>query len=132
MDNSKLKRKDLVHPDLSYKIIGILFEVWTKVGYGHKESFYQKAVAKSLKDAGLKFREQLPVKVRYKDEPLGEYHFDFLIEDKIVLELKVKNYFAKTDIEQLYSYLKAINLKLGILAHFTHGGVKSKRILNLK
>jgi len=53
----ELKRKDLVYPDLSYKILGILFEVWTRLGFGHKESFYQKAVAKAFQEARLEFKE---------------------------------------------------------------------------
>ncbi len=63
---------------------------------------------------------------------VGRYYFDFLIEDKIILEIKVRNYFSKKDIEQLNSYLKATRLKLGIIAHFTRAGVKLKRIVNLK
>ncbi|PIY59662.1 GxxExxY protein, partial [Candidatus Wolfebacteria bacterium CG_4_10_14_0_8_um_filter_37_11] len=100
-------------------------------GFGHKESFYQKAVAINLENASLKFEEQLPVNIKYKGKKIGIYYFDYLIEDKIVLELKVRNYFSKKDIEQLYSYLKARDLKLGIIAHFTRAGVKFKRIVNI-
>jgi len=126
-----LKRKDLVYPELSYQIIGILFEVWTKLGFGHKENFYQNAIAQELESLGLKIKKELPVKISYKGKIVGTYYFDFLIGDKIVLEIKIKNYFSKRDIEQLYSYLKAKNLKLGIIAHFTRTGVKFKRIINL-
>jgi len=59
------------------------------------------------------------------------YYFDFLIDGKIILETKVRNYFSKKDIDQLCSYLKVKNLKLGIIAHFTKTGVKFKRIVNL-
>jgi len=128
----ELKRKDLVYPDLSYKIMGILFEVWTKLEFGYKEKFYQKAIAEEFKNINLQFREQLPAKISYKGKVVGIYYFDFLIEDKIILEIKVRNYFSKRDIEQLYSYLKAKNLKLGIIAHFTRAGVKFKRIVNLQ
>jgi GxxExxY protein len=131
MNKVKLRRKDLVYPELSYQILGILFEVWVKLGFGHKERIYQKAIAEEFKSVDLKFREGLPAKIYYKNNLVGIYYFDFLIEDKIILEIKVRNYFSKKDIEQLYSYLKAKNLKLGIIAHFTRTGVKFKRIVNV-
>jgi len=127
-----LKRKDLIYPELCYQIMGVLFEVWSRLGFGYKENFYQKSIGEEFKNIGLKFKEQLPVKISYKDKIIGIYYFDFLIEDRIVVEVKVRNYFSKKDIEQLYSYLKAKNLKLGIIAHFTRNGVKFKRIVNLR
>ncbi len=125
-------RDDLVYPELSYKIVGILFAVWSNVGSNHKEIFYQLAVAQDLKLSKLIFVEQLPAKISYKGKIIGKYFFDFLIEDKIILEIKVRDYFSKKDIGQLYAYLKAKNLKLGIIAHFSKTGVKFKRILNVK
>lgn len=124
-------RDDLVYPELSYKIIGILFNVWSNIGSNHKEIFYQRAVAKDLKLSKLSFVEQLPVKISYRGSVIGKYFFDFLINDKIVLEIKVRDYFSKKDISQLYSYLRAKDLKLGIIAHFSKTGVKFKRILNI-
>jgi len=132
IQTTKVRRKDLIYPELSYKIMGILFRVWTNVGSNHKENFYQKAVAQDFKEDDLPFEEQLPVKINYKNKPIGIYYFDFLIDDKIVLEIKVRDYFSKKDITQLYSYLKAKNLKLGIIAHFTKTGVKFKRVANIK
>jgi len=57
---------------------------------------------------------------------------DFLVEDKILVEIKKGNYFSKKNIEQVYAYLKATGLKLAILANFTSTGVKFRRILNLR
>ena len=88
------------------------------------------AVSEGFKSAGIVFNEQLPVKIIYKDKKVGMYYFDFLVDNKVVLEIKVRNYFSYKDIDQLYSYLKAKNLKLGIIAHFTRSGVKFKRVVN--
>lgn len=129
--DDRLRRKDLVYPELSYQMMGILFDVWTEVGFGHKEKFYQNAVSIGLKNSEMNFDEQVPMKVYYKNQKIGMYYFDFLIESKIVLEIKVRNYFSKKDIEQVYSYLKSNDLKLGIIAHFTRTGVKFKRVVNL-
>ncbi|MDD2753048.1 MAG: GxxExxY protein [Candidatus Portnoybacteria bacterium] len=125
-------RDDLVYPELSYKIVGILFNVWSNIGSNHKEVFYQRAVAKDLERERIVFIEQLPVKINYRGSIVGKYFFDFLIDDKIVLEIKVRDYFSKKDISQLYSYLKAKGLMLGIIAHFSKTGVKFKRVLNIK
>jgi len=122
----------LLHPELSYAIVGVLFTVSNNLACGHKEKFYEKAIATELKKANLKFQEQLPVKILYKGEPLGIYYFDYLIENKIILEIKARGNFSKKDIDQLYSYLKAKNLKLGILAYFGKLGVRFKRIVNVK
>lgn len=131
MISSKLRRQDLIYPELSYGIMGILFSVGTEMGYGYKEKSYQKAIENSFKDAGIKYEKELPVRINYKGKPIGILYFDFLVEGKIVLEIKVRNYFSVKDINQLYSYLKARNLELGILAHFTKSGVKYKRVVNL-
>ncbi|MBI2594740.1 MAG: GxxExxY protein [Candidatus Colwellbacteria bacterium] len=121
----------MIYPETSYTITGILFDVSNTLGYGHPEKIYQRAVAEGLRRANLEFREQTPVKMLYQNKPVGIYYFDFLIKNKIILELKKRNYFSKKDIEQIYAYLKAKDLKLGILAHFTRSGVKHKRIVNV-
>jgi len=102
MINKNLIRKDLIHPNLCYQVMGILFEVRKKLGYGHKEKFYQKAISQDFKTKGFHFKEQLPAKIHYKGKFIGIYYFDFLIEDKIVLEIKIRNYFSKKDINQLF------------------------------
>jgi GxxExxY protein len=132
MRKATLQRKDLVYPELSYRVTGILFEVWNSIGFGHKEKFYQKAVGQCLEESGLNCEEQLPARINFKGKFIGLYYFDFLIENKLVLEIKVRNYFSKKDIDQLYSYSKAKNLKLGIIAHFTKTGAKCKRVVNIK
>lgn len=127
-----LERKDLVYPELCYQVMGVLFAVWTELGFGHKEKVYQSAVAEAFKQSKLKFQRELPAKIQFRGKPVGIYYFDFLIDDKIVLETKVRNYFSHKDIIQLYSYLKVKQLKLGIIAHFTRTGVKFKRVVNLQ
>lgn len=126
------KRDDLIYPDSSYKIVGILYDVYNEVGAGHKESYYQKAIAVALKKEGVEFREQVCVPLKYQDETIGKYFLDFLVAKKIVLEIKTGSIFKKQNINQVYAYLKANNLKLGIIANFTRDGVKYKRIVNIK
>lgn len=128
----KLKRNDLIYPDLCYQIIGILFEIFRELGSGYHEKYYQKIVAAELRRCGLRYRERVPTPLVYKGNKIGNYFLDFVIENKIVLELKKGERFAQKHIEQVYAYLKATNLKLGIIANFTKEGVRFKRIVNIK
>jgi len=131
MSRSKVIKTDLIYPELSYKIIGLLFEVYNNLGPGYQEKYYQRAIAAALQKEGFKFREQVSIPLNYLNKKIGRYILDFLIEEKIVLEIKRGDRFSRRDIEQLYGYLKANDLKLGLLANFTNHGVKFKRILNL-
>lgn len=124
-------RDDLIFKDECFRIIGLIFEVFNEVGYGHKEKFYQNGVANIFAENDISFKRELKAKVKCRGKVVGYYFFDFLVFGKIVVEMKQKNYFSKKDIEQLYSYLKAANLKLGLLVYFTKQGVKFKRIVNL-
>ncbi|MBT4722141.1 GxxExxY protein [Candidatus Falkowbacteria bacterium] len=120
---------EVLYKELSFEIVGVLFDVYNELGPNHPEKFYQKAVAKGLKTKSIKFIEQVYIKLEYQEERVGFYYLDFQIEDKIVLELKVKPRFQTCDYDQVKKYLIANNLKLGILATFTHDGVKFKRVL---
>jgi len=127
-----LKRQDLLYPQLSYQIIGVLFDVSNSLGYGYQEKYYQKAVAIKLKELNVVFQEQVPIKIKMeKDSVVGTYFLDFLIENKVVLEIKKEDRFLKNNIEQLYAYLKATKLQLGILANFTKKGLQFKRVVNI-
>lgn len=127
-----MKKIDLVYPDLCYKIVGILYDVFNNVGPGHKEVVYQKALSTAFKQNGVKFQEQLYCPIKYRNTKVGKYYLDFLIEGKIILEIKKDTIFRHQSIRQVYSYLKIKKLKLGILANFTREGVRFKRIVNLK
>ncbi len=126
-----LRREDLIYPELCYQIIGILFDIYNKLGYGHSERTYQRSVAAGLKNAGLEFHEQVYFPLTYRGQRVGSNYFDFLIENKVVLELKKGDRFIKTHIEQTYQYLVASKLKLGILAYFAPRNIHFKRIVNL-
>lgn len=120
----------LVYPELSYKIVGILFEVFNKLKYGHKEKIYQKALVEELEQEKIKFKRELYFPIDFKGKVISSYFFDFLIDNKIVLELKVANDFYRRDINQLLSYLKFRNYRLGILVLFTKDGLRYRRIVN--
>jgi GxxExxY protein len=125
-------KKDLLFPDLSYEIIGCAYLVWDELGQGHMEKIYQKAMAVALKVKGLKFREQVHYSLKFQNETVGKGFLDFLVEEKVIVELKKAEMFSKANIDQVLNYLKLSNLQLGILINFTKDGLKFKRIVNLE
>lgn len=126
----ELKRNDLVYPELSYQIVGILFDVYNQLGPGHKEKYYQDAIVIAFNNHDIKFEREVYILIEYRTSKVGNYFLDFLVEGKLVLEIKRGDYFPAGNIKQVDTYLKATGLKLGILANFTNSGVKFKRIVN--
>ena len=122
----------IIYKEKSYEIVGCCFEVYNKLGYGLREKNYQKALESLLQDERISFKSQLYVPIKINEKIIGKFYLDFLIDNKIALELKVGNHFLTKDIQQLFSYLKASNLKLGIIVNFTAVGIKYKRIVNIK
>lgn len=123
---------ELVHKDLSYKIIGIMFNVFNELWYGYQEKYYQRAIALALDKEKLNYIREKEIKLNYQNNPIGKYFLDFIIENKIVLEVKVTNYFHSQDMKQVLGYLKASGLQLGILAIITKEGIKYKRLVNIR
>ncbi|MCX5749993.1 MAG: GxxExxY protein [Candidatus Saganbacteria bacterium] len=119
----------LIHAELSYKLVGVLYKVYNELGGGYQEKIYQSAVRKELKKSGINFTEQLGIDLLYDDKKIGRYFLDFVIENKIVLELKVVPRFSPRDIMQVLGYLKQTGLELGILASMNRNGIIMKRIL---
>jgi GxxExxY protein len=122
----------LVHPELSYKLVGILYKVYNELGGGYQEKVYQAAVRKEFIKNRLGYIEQVGVDLLYDEDKIHRYRLDFVIEHKIVLELKVTPRFSPRDIMQVLGYLKKSDLQLGILVSMNRGGIFFKRILKGK
>lgn len=127
---NKLIGSKVIYPELSYKIVGILFEVHTALGNRYQEKYYQRAVEVKLKKEKIPYAREIAVDLMMDGEKIGKYFLDFLIDDKIIVELKVKSALVKNDFKQISAYLKASNLKLGLLVNFYGNSVEYKRILN--
>ena len=108
----------LLYSDLSYLINGVVFETYNELGFGYQEKYYYRAIKNRLVEKGLKVQEQLVAPLVSAGKSIGRYYLDFLIDNKIVLELKVANQVYPKHLKQVLGYLKANNLKLGILAVF--------------
>lgn len=123
--------QDLLYPKLSYEIGGAAFDVYNCLGAGHNEKYYQRALEESFIEKGLKFKREVKCPLNFKSKVVGRRFVDFIVEGKVIIELKKGDRFAKTNIDQVLDYLKLNNLKLAILINFGSKGVQFKRIVNL-
>jgi len=117
---------------LSYKIVGVLFRIHSALGSGYQEKYYQKAIATELKKQNISFKEQVCVPLMYSGESIGRYFIDFVINEKIILEIKAAQKFYARDIRQVLAYLKQSDIQLGIVANFGKEKLEYKRILKGK
>jgi GxxExxY protein len=120
----------LIEPELSYKIMGILFNVHKELGGRYQEKYYQRAIAKGLEDEKIQFLKECPIEIEFNKAKIGNYFLDFLIDDKIILEVKAVPFLERADYQQLNSYLRTKNLKLGIIANFRGSKLTYKRVIN--
>lgn len=105
-------------------------KIFLELGYGYPEKIYQKALEKELKKQKIPYKRECYSKILYDGEVVGRYFLDFLIEDKIAVKLKVRREIYECDWIQLLNYLKARELRVGLLIVFQKHGVKVKRVVN--
>jgi GxxExxY protein len=121
----------LVYPELSYKIVGLAMEVHNKLGNIYQEKHYQKVFEEKLKRIPIEYEKEKQITVRTDDDcEIGEFFTDFIIEDKILLEFKYKNFIHYGDIKQVLRYLDATGLKLGIILNFKLNKLQYRRVIN--
>ena len=115
--------------DLTYKINGAIFKVNKVLGIGFLEKVYENALLVELRNIGLNAKSQVPINVKYEGEIVGEYFADIVVEDKVVLELKVVEYLEKIHEAQLLNYLNATEYNIGLLVNFTYPKAIIKRFV---
>lgn len=95
-----------------------MFEVYKQLGLIHHEKYYQKAITIGLRNVELKYIEQYYVPLKMDNEVVGRFFLDFLVEDKIVVEVKRGKMIPFKNIQQTKQYLSALDLKLAIFVSF--------------
>ena len=100
------------------RVIGAAIEVHRGLGPGYLEKTYEKAMAHKFVLSGIPFSRQHPVDVVYKGHPCGDGKLDFLVEDRLIVELKTVDRFADIHTAQVMAYLKATRFDLGLLLNF--------------
>ncbi len=122
---------ELKHKDITEKIIGASFEVHKFLGNGFQEVIYQRALAWELKQAGLSFQREIEQEIFYKelDEPIGTRRADFVVEEKVLVELKAVIELEDVHLAQVLNYLKAYRLEVGLLINFGSKSLTFKRLV---
>ena len=115
--------------DLTEAVIGSAFEVANVLGAGFMEKVYERAMARELALRGVRARAQVAFPVCYKGQLVGEYVADLVVAEKVIVELKCVDRFAKEHLAQCINYLKASGLRVALLINFQRPKLQWKRIL---
>jgi GxxExxY protein len=108
----------LLHGALTGEVIGAFFDVYNELRWGFLEGVYAGALEIELHDRGIGYRREAKLDVRYKGRVAGIYRADFLVERRVVLELKAGAMIGEPDKRQLLNYLRMTGMPLGLLLHF--------------
>jgi GxxExxY protein len=120
---------EIVYKDLSYKINGICFKVHKDLGRYLKERQYGDKFEELLKIQKLDYFREYELQGLSPDMPGGN-RVDFIVEDKIIVELKAKNFITKEDYFQIQRYLTVAHKHLGLIVNFRQSHLKPKRVVN--
>ena len=126
------RRNDLKYPELSYLIVGCAYEVFNEIGFGHPEKTYQKAMQIIFDEKKINSKRENYYPISFRGKLIGKNYFDFLVEGKIVVELKKDMRFSKSHMDQVLGYLQKSGLELAILINFGKEGVYTTRVINDK
>jgi len=122
---------ELKYKDITEKILGASFEVHKFLGNGFQEVIYQRALAWEMKQKGLEFVREIEQNIFYKNlpEPIGTRRADFVVEGKVLVELKAIIQLEDVHLAQALNYLKAYKLDVGLLINFGSKSLTFKRIV---
>lgn len=122
---------ELKHKDITEKILGASFEVHKFLGNGFQEVIYQRALAWEMRQKGLEFAREIEQDIFYKElpEPIGTRRADFVVESKVLVELKAIIQLEDVHLAQALNYLKAYKLEVGLLINFGSKSLTFKRIV---
>jgi len=108
----------LKHSDLTERIIGIFYEVYSELGHGFLESTYAGAMAIALEEAGLTVAREVSVPVWFRQKRIGSHFAELLVENTVLLELKAARNLDSAHEAQLLHYLRATEIEIGLLLNF--------------
>lgn len=126
-------RHDLLHKDISYKVIGLCMEVHRELGHGFLEVVYKDALQYELELHGINFVREKKYEIQYKTIMLPRFYVaDFIIEDKIILEVKAQTGIADGNYKQTINYLAVSRRPCGLLVNFGEPSLVYKRVVLTK
>jgi len=109
---------NLQHRELSGEILGSFFTVYNALGYGFLEQVYVNALSLELRNRWMKVAREVPFEVQFEGQPVGTYRVDIVVNGLVVVEVKAGSALVDADRKQLFNYLRASKLDVGLLLHF--------------
>lgn len=125
-----MQMNTIIYPDLSYQLNGILFRIHNNIGRFLNEKQYCDAIEQELKKEKIPYRRELVLQATFDGERAGRNRVDFLIDDKIILEVKAKRLIERDDYYQAKRYLGSLNTKLAVIVNFREKSLNLRRVLN--
>lgn len=114
----KADNAELLHSEITRRIIKCFYEVYNTLGYGFLEKVYETALHLELKNENLIVDRQRPIEVYYKEELVGNYFADLIVENSVIIEIKAAEGIVEEHEFQLINYLKATDIEVGLLLNF--------------
>lgn len=127
-DNSNNISKD----ELTYSIIGCAMKVHNTLGNGFQEVIYQRCLALELEKKHIKFARELEMPIYYEDTEVGTRRADFVIEEKVLVEIKAVIKLEDVHLAQVLNYLQAYRIDIGLLINFGSNSLEYKRLYRKK
>lgn len=125
-------KEEYKYSELTGKIIGCAMEVHRALGNGFQEVIYQRALEYEFELQGIGFAREFEMPIFYKEKHVGTRRVDFLVEDKISVELKALTQLEPVHLAQAINYLEAYNLEIGLLINFGETKLRFHRFENKK
>jgi GxxExxY protein len=121
----------LKYADITERVIGCSFEVHKFLGSGFQEVIYQRALAYEMQQVGLSFAREISQDIFYKDlsDPIGTRRADFVVEERVLVELKAVAHLEDAHWAQILNYLRAYRLEVGLLINFGSKSLTFKRFV---
>ncbi len=114
---------------LTERVIGAAFAVHRTLGHGFAESVYKKAMLRECQEIGLNAASEVPFQVLYRGEKVGTYFSDIVVDNQVVVELKVCESIGQPQIRQVVNYLRVSQLPIGLLFNFAEPSLTVRRVL---
>jgi GxxExxY protein len=122
------KKVEAPHEDITYHIIGAAMAVHRRMGPGQKEDVYQRALEAELAEVGLSFEAQRNLEVFDEGRLVGYYIPDFIVEDKVIVEIKAFATVNRKYLGQVITYLNHTGLAVGLLINFGERSLRPRRV----
>ena len=125
-------KEEFKYSDITEKIIGCAMKVHQRMRNGYQELIYHRCLIIEFRKIALSFLNEIELPIFYDEIEIGKRRVDFLVENKVVVEIKAQSELTDTHLAQALNYLEALNLEIGLLINFGSKSLEVRRLINNK